>query len=192
MNREATSNAVKVLLKIASTGAVIGAGAVAPNAIQALERILPKSADPSAEYKRLLRHMQRIGLVHKQKLADGKAYISLTKKGQEKLRYVELEDITLRDEDVWDGTWHIVTFDIPAKNRKQRNEVNAQLKRLGMYNFQRSLWAYPYSCESEVQTIADALGANSYFIYMQARLDDEAHRKLLKQFVGKLKSTKLT
>lgn len=48
------------------------------------------------------------------------------------------------DKKEWDGRWRIVTFDVPEKQRPIRDYIRSVLKRLGCYEFQRSMWIYPF------------------------------------------------
>lgn len=44
----------------------------------------------------------------------------------------------------WDGKWRIVFFDVPEQKRPLRDYLRGVLKRFGFYEFQRSMWIYPY------------------------------------------------
>jgi len=44
----------------------------------------------------------------------------------------------------WDGKWRIVIFDVPESHRPIRDYIRGVLKRVGFYEFQRSMWIYPH------------------------------------------------
>lgn len=44
----------------------------------------------------------------------------------------------------WDGRWRIVIFDVPESQRPVRDYIRSVLKRVGFYEFQRSMWIYPH------------------------------------------------
>ncbi len=43
----------------------------------------------------------------------------------------------------WDGKWRIVIFDVPESQRPVRDYIRSVLKRIGFYEFQRSMWIHP-------------------------------------------------
>lgn len=44
----------------------------------------------------------------------------------------------------WDGRWRMVIFDVPESQRPARDYIRGVLKRVGFYEFQRSMWIYPH------------------------------------------------
>lgn len=62
-----------------------------------------------------------------------------------------------------DGTWKLVTFDIPEKQKKVRTVLRAKLKSLGFKKWQNSLWISPYRLDEEVRAELDIL-AKRFFI----------------------------
>ena len=71
----------------------------------------------------------------------------LTEEGEkESLRaFIEVESALHRKgESSWDGGWRMVFFDIPEEKRKHRDYLRKILKLIGFYEFQRSIWVYPY------------------------------------------------
>ena len=49
-----------------------------------------------------------------------------------------------KDSQTWDGGWRMVFFDIPEGKRRYRDYLRKILKSIGFYEFQRSIWIYPY------------------------------------------------
>ena len=184
MNNKQTRQLVGGLLKVFSFGVVLGVGVVAPNAIQVIDKYLltndRKKIDP--EYKRLLRHMKRLDLISIDHLADGSTYISITKKGAQRLQDVYLEDITINTPKKWDGRWRIVSFDIPSDKRDERNEFLTQLRRLGFIRSLHSMWVYPFPCTEEIYAISKIIGIDKMVMILEATTTQDQHKKLLKSF----------
>ena len=63
-------------------------------------------------------------------------------------------------------------FDIPEKSKLARNLLRRKLKNLGMYNIQRSVFAYPHDCRQELNFIAEHYGIGKYCTYAEVSYSD--------------------
>jgi len=87
---------------------------------------------------------------------DGFFNVELTREGKRKIEKIKLENLAIMTPKFWDNKWRIVIFDIPEKQRKRaRNALREKLQKLGFYQLQKSVWAYPYPCEKEVQFLCE-------------------------------------
>lgn len=68
----------------------------------------------------------------------------------------------------WDGTWFMVAFDIPVELLRARDALRHALKRLGFVEFQKSVYVYPFGCESEIDFIIDHFGITPFVSYFYA------------------------
>lgn len=72
----------------------------------------------------------------------------LTESGRKNalLAFIEAELAlhSLTRETKWDGGWRIIFFDIPETKRKYRDHLRRVIKSVGFYEFQKSIWVYPY------------------------------------------------
>lgn len=50
----------------------------------------------------------------------------------------------------WDGSWYLVSFDIPEKQRNKRDDLRKLLRRLGFASLHQSLWLSPYNFLGDV------------------------------------------
>lgn len=50
----------------------------------------------------------------------------------------------------WDGKWRVVIFDIPEAQRKIRDDLRFELKKLGFGSWQRSVWVTPFDISAEL------------------------------------------
>lgn len=67
---------------------------------------------------------------------------AITKAGRERLASVIPSHDDAR---IWDGRLHIVTYDIPEKQKNVRDLFRAQLRRIGCAKLQESVWLTPYN-----------------------------------------------
>lgn len=73
--------------------------------------------------------------------------------------------IRLPTAEVWDGYWRFIVFDIPEKERKNRDDLREKLKGLGAFNVQRSVLVYPFECKKEVDIITEYYDVKKYTTY---------------------------
>lgn len=86
----------------------------------------------------------------------------LTPKGEKKLQNILIDEIVIKTPRSWDGKWRLVMYDLPVRFNKARNAFRWKLKDLGFFQFQKSAWIYPYSCEREILFVADFFGVRKY------------------------------
>lgn len=113
---------------------------------------------------RFVRHVREKG---------GSAY-SLTPKGETRLRNIVIDDIELKAQKNWNGKWYLVMYDLPIRFKKARNAFRWKLKNLGFFQFQKSVWVYPYPCEEEILFVADFFGVRKHIEILEVNkiLDD--------------------
>lgn len=87
---------------------------------------------------------------------NGTFKVELTEKGKRKIKEIQFENLKIEKPAVWDKKWRVVIFDIPDKHKKgARDALREKLKELDFYPLQKSVWAYPYSCEKEIQFLCE-------------------------------------
>ena len=107
-----------------------------------------------------------------------KRRIELTQSGKSRSISYLIHGLAVKKQKRWDRKWRIVIFDVPETRRKTRDSLRGHLKRLGFYEFQKSVFAIPYPCEDEVTTIANFLNLKDNLRYLESVLAyDEDLRK---------------
>jgi len=77
---------------------------------------------------------------------DGKFYLNY--KGRiEIIRQIIKDKRGIR---LWDHKWRAIIFDVPEKNRHERNFLRKELKWMGFKELQHSVWITPYDIEKEL------------------------------------------
>jgi hypothetical protein len=105
--------------------------------------------------------------------------IRLTKKGEEYFQKMLFEESRLSSQAEWDGKWRFVLFDIPVNYTQAREALRWRLRALGFFQYQKSVWVYPYPCKDEILFIADHYGIGSFVEIVDATgiSDDTALKK---------------
>lgn len=126
---------------------------------------------------------------------ERKEIISLEEKGEEiyvhslnennplviKYSIKELLDFKKKNKK-WNGKWFLVFFDVPEIQRNKRNYLRQFLKKLGFYQYQKSVYIFPYECEKEVALIKKIVEGAKYMKYIIAeKIEDET---IIKRFFG--------
>src|SRR3989344_4676747 len=118
------------------------------------------------DFKHEIKRLERRGYVALTKTPEG-FVIKLLKKANKRLKSIAFENLTLPKNEKWDKKWRLYIFDIPEKNRTARDLLRRKLKNLGMFNIQRSVFAYPYDCREELDFISNHYGINKYTSYSE-------------------------
>lgn len=121
--------------------------------------------------EREIRRLKKTGYVALTKTPEG-FMIRLLKKADRRLKSIMFEDLTLPRPAKWDGKWRLFIFDIPEKSRLARDLLRRKLKDLGMYNIQRSVFAYPYDCRTELDFLGKHYGIERFTTYAEVSYSD--------------------
>jgi len=151
----------ELAIALLMTGGVITVGFISPALLAAAipSAMLFKEKDKESKRKirQTLSRMERDGLV-KIRRREEKAEIILTEKGKKNATkhymYHQLERFQDK-KPKWDGKWRVVVFDIPQDQRIVRDAFRYLIKKLGMYQLQKSVWVYPHDCEKEVTELKE-------------------------------------
>lgn len=101
--------------------------------------------------------------------------VKLTLKGEIKL----LEN---SNEQKIDGKWRMLSFDVPERIRKIRDQFRSAIKRIGFRQVQLSLWACPFVKADKITKIIEFYKVEKYVAYLIVeKTDIEGHlRKIFK------------
>lgn len=78
-----------------------------------------------------------------------KATYRITSKGEKRLR--EQIERNLLEQEVWDGKWRMVVFDIEEEQRRDRDRFRRFIKSLGFGQLQKSIWITPLAVREELE-----------------------------------------
>lgn len=78
----------------------------------------------------------------------------------------------------WDGKWFLVIFDVPEKERKKRDYLRKFLSAIGFFQYQKSVYVYPYECQKEIALVKKMVEGGKFMQYIVAQeIEDEAKIK---------------
>ena len=132
--------------------------------------------------RRAIESIYKNKLIDYKENVDGSLKMILLEKGRQKTLEYKLEEIEIKKPEYWDKKWHIILFDIPTDKVKLGNSLRYHLKRLGFYQYQKSVFIYPYKCDDEIDFLIEFHKLRPYVRKITAiDLDNDLHlRKIFK------------
>jgi len=129
----------------------------------------------SQKIKQDISELYRSKLVNVKNNKDGTFSLILAEKGRQKVLRYDLEKMRIKSMR-WDGRWRMVLFDIPERQKPARDALRSKLKRLGFFEFQKSIFVHPFSCKDEIEFLIEFFQIKSYVRYgLLERIDNELH-----------------
>lgn len=136
-----------------------------------------KEIDRRALY-RSIKKLYSSRLIKTHRNNDGSWTFILTEDGKKKTLTYQIENIKIAPMKKWDGKWRIVLFDVPEKSRFIRDALRRILIRVGFFEYQKSVFVYPFECKDEIDFIIEFFYARPYTRFIVAEsLDNEFHLK---------------
>ena len=112
-----------------------------------------------------LKYLKRQGLIE-QIIEDKDSYFELTPKGLDKVKLIQLDEMTIPRPELWDHKWRIVIFDIPEKHKAARDILRNKLIELGFEKIQESVYVYPFECMAEITQLSRAISETHNILIM--------------------------
>ncbi|MDP3764784.1 MAG: hypothetical protein Q8Q95_04155 [bacterium] len=123
-----------------------------------------------------IRNLYKSKLIREHENPDGSLTMMLTDKGKKKAITFNIDNIEIKKPKIWDKKWRLIIFDIPEKKRAARDVLREALKRMGFYEFQKSVLVHPYPCQDELDYIIEYFDIRPYVrIVIATELDNELH-----------------
>lgn len=175
--RARRNNIQKIVLQSIATAGILSVAILAPNALQALKMFGYK---PQRRDKEILLR-SRFRLVQQGFIKYQNGFITLTEKGKEMLRRLQIRDTVVIPKK-WDKKWRIVIFDIKEYRKTLRDKLRLTLISIGFKRLQHSVWVFPYDCEDFITLLKADFKIGKDILYIIA--DTIENDKPLKQYFG--------
>lgn len=114
------------------------------------------------------------------KIYDSEVVVRILEKGRiEVLKYSLKQLLAYKKKNKkWNRKWFVVIFDVPEKERKKRDYLRSFLFTIGFFQYQKSVYVYPYECKKEITLIKQIVEGGQYIQYIVAQeIEDEAKIK---------------
>lgn len=171
----------EILIGIGLLGAVVIVGAMAPNIFSGLSRHRFTKRRYDKKFISTVHYLKKRKLIVTRENQDGSIKVELSKNGRKKTLIYNLDSLKIKPMKKWDGRWRFVMFDIPNKFKGRANALRDKLKELGLYQFQKSVWVYPYPLENEINLITQLFEVNP-FVKIGEVINLEGEYRLKKKY----------
>ena len=183
MTRYETTQSLNSILELVGSRGLSGVSARGATLMEAFDQLdsFPSDMTP-ADKRALVANIRRQGLVEIFQ-AKGEFTIQPSVKGIHRLQRSKVSSLSVTPQKQWDGTWRMVSYDIPARFSKQRRLFTSELHRLGFTLVKDSTWFHPYPCFDAISELVAYCGLTDYVMVAEiARIDENSLRKLYKVY----------
>ncbi|MBI2454445.1 MAG: CRISPR-associated endonuclease Cas2 [Parcubacteria group bacterium] len=124
--------------------------------------------------RRAIKSLYRSRLVEALENENGSMTVVLTENGKRKALTYNMDTMTVKKPEKWDGRWRLVMFDIPNKRKKEREVLRSLLKQLGFVKYQESAFIIPYECKNEIDYVVEFFNLRPHVRFLEvASFDDD-------------------
>ena len=153
----------KIILSTVAAAGVLSIALLAPNSLKMLKALgistsVRKNEVVNASRKRLIAS----GLLE----YTPQGFLVLTKRGEKRLRWLELYDYKFKKPKRWDRKWRVLIFDIKEERKSTRNKIRQTLTVIGFTRLQDSVWVYPYDCEDLITLLKADFKVGKDLLYL--------------------------
>jgi phenylacetic acid degradation operon negative regulatory protein len=117
-------------------------------------------------YRCAVRRLQRAGLLAYRRTKGRDPVLRLLPEGR--MRIPDELQPEKRWNEKWDGTWYVLAYDVPEKQKVYRDALRRFLKRNRMGGLQGSVWVSPRDIRPVYADLSEAAGVGSYAVLLQA------------------------
>ena len=179
---------VKTVLTIVGVGAFLAASVAMPNLPLALKPFLSNEEEDEAWKRFNIPYLKRtLKRLAQQKLVEieveGKMQIiKITAAGRRKILKFAIDELTIEKPKSWDGTWRLVSYDIPSDLKHLRDAFRENLEVWEFYPLHESVYLHAYPCEKQVEFLREYLGIGQYVrIFKVTRIENDG---LFREYFG--------
>lgn len=176
--------AVKTVLLLLGAGAAISSVFLAPNSAVVLQKLLPN--DPQWEQwkqfntsylKRTLKRLEQQNHVEITR-QNNDTVVTLTQSGKRKVLKFALENLEIDKPLLWDKKWRMVIYDIPSYHHGFGDLIREDLRALGFYPLQKSVYLHPFPCYDQIEFLRAyyGLGNNLQYVTIEKIENDYAYK----------------
>lgn len=169
----------KYLLRLFGAGLGISAILIAPGMARLTRSFLINS--DRENWKKfnipyLKRHLKRL---ESQKLIEkttenGEKVIKITENGRRKILKFALEEIEIEKPKIWDGSWYLISYDIPAYMQSVRTYFRYYLLKWNFYPLHESVYLHAFPCENEINFLKEYYNLGKYVrIFTVSKIEND-------------------
>lgn len=128
---------------------------------------------------RVIKNLEKQEILDLQ-VQEGKVTVYLKNKNHPKIIEYSIKSILdfKKKNKKWEGKWFLIFFDVPEIQRNKRDYLRRFLLKMGFFQYQKSVYLFPYECEKEIILIKKIIKGARYIKYIIAeKIEDEENTK---------------
>ena len=165
------------LVLLAMTGLAIanpaGAAKVILSIIKERDKDKKSSKLTDRQVSRAIYDLKKRKIIEFKEEGD-KVILILTERGRKRKLKFDLKGIRVKKMTPWDNKWRMLMFDIPEDDKSAREVFREKLKSMGFFQFQKSVWIYPYPCEDEIDFLAEYFHVPQYIQLLTVSIENDS------------------
>jgi DNA-binding transcriptional regulator PaaX len=111
---------------------------------------------------RSLKEFHHNRLIDWQETTEGVITATLTENGRQMILRFNPDNMTIPIPAKWNRVWHLVIYDIPHSKKAARDALRRKLRELGFFEWQKSVFIYPYPCREQIDFIIEFFDIRPY------------------------------
>lgn len=158
---------VEPVLKLVGAGLLLAGTVVFPTLPMALKPFFRK--DESEPWKRFnLPYLKRtLERLEKQKMLktseeNGVQIVKITENGKKRILRAALDELAIVKPKKWDGTWWLISYDLPQNLINQRKILRNYLRAWKFYPLHESVYLHAYPCYRQIEFLRAYLGIDQF------------------------------
>lgn len=179
--KRVTSPLMIFLLKTVALAGYAGVIIVAPNAVQAIEMLIPKGKKPKNNNQHIY-YAKRSGYFEVKKLEENRYAITLTNKGSVAVRDILFDDYVIPRPPRWDGKWRVLSFDIAEDDRRLRDDLRAAIQRMNFKLIQNSVYVHPYPIDDFIAKLHERYPQSAKHVISMTATHIDGQEQLIAAF----------
>lgn len=128
--------------------------------------------------RKSINELYRNKMIDLKEMPDGSQKMILLENGKKRALSYKIDDLVIQKPKQWDGKWQMALFDVPKDKKEIRDALRFHLRRLGFFQYQKSVFIFPHQCKNELDFLIEFYKARPYVrILTVTEIDNERHLK---------------
>ena len=127
-------------------------------------------------------YLQRKGYLNKF-VENKESYLEITDLGKTMLKDIEYKNVKPERQNIWDGKWRVVIFDVPEDKKDYRDTFRRKIQSWNFKQIQKSVYAFPFECAKEITQISFHIGVTKFVTVMIAEII-QGEEEILEHFLN--------
>lgn len=170
---------IEPVLKLVGAGLLLAGTAVFPTLPLAVAPFFKKNEYYAWKRFNLPYLKRTLARLEEQKLVEtaeenGCQIVRITENGKKRILRCVLDEIAIEKPKNWNGTWWLLSYDLPKWSKTQANILREYLRAWGFYPLHKSVFLHAYPCFRQIEFLREYLGIGEYLrVFKVAQIEND-------------------